>query len=93
MRAVVGITRSLGIRANAEGVETEAQAEMLRQEGCGEAQGYLFGRPMPAAGFLDVLAMPTPLPSGPPALPAAGSTPRVIAAGPGIDADGNGKVA
>jgi diguanylate cyclase (GGDEF)-like protein len=73
VRAVVGITRSLGIRANAEGVETEAQAAMLRQEGCGEAQGYLFGRPMPAAGFLDVLAMPTPLPSARPALPVAGS--------------------
>ena len=33
----------------AEGVESEAQLEMLRRMGCDEAQGYLLGRPMPAA--------------------------------------------
>ena len=52
VRAVVGITRSLGVRANAEGVENDEQARMLLSEGCGEVQGYLFGRPMPADDFL-----------------------------------------
>jgi len=33
----------------AEGVETEAQRELLRQLGCTDMQGYLFSRPVPAA--------------------------------------------
>ena len=49
MRAIVGLGRSLGIATTAEGVETEEQLELLRAEGCDEAQGYHFGRPMPAA--------------------------------------------
>nr|WP_242481610.1 EAL domain-containing protein [Paracraurococcus ruber] len=51
VRAVVGISRSLGVRANAEGVESAEQARMLMREGCGEVQGYLFGRPMPPEEF------------------------------------------
>ena len=31
----------------AEGIETERQCACLREVGCREAQGYLFGRPMP----------------------------------------------
>jgi diguanylate cyclase (GGDEF)-like protein len=61
VRAVVGISQALGMRANAEGVETEAQASMLRGEGCGEVQGYLFGRPMPAADFAATLSDPARL--------------------------------
>ena len=51
VRAIVGMTEALGIRANAEGVETEEQAARLGTEGCGEVQGYLFGRPLEAAEF------------------------------------------
>jgi EAL domain-containing protein (putative c-di-GMP-specific phosphodiesterase class I) len=47
--AVLGITRALGVHANAEGVETAEQARMLTERGCNEAQGWLFGRPVPAA--------------------------------------------
>ena len=48
VQAVIGLSRSLGVQTVAEGVETEHDAAVLRQLGCGLAQGYLFGRPMPA---------------------------------------------
>jgi diguanylate cyclase (GGDEF)-like protein len=48
VRAVAGLGSSLGISTTAEGVETEAQLERLREEGCTEVQGYLFSQPIPA---------------------------------------------
>ncbi|KQT56167.1 deubiquitinase [Methylobacterium sp. Leaf456] len=51
VRSVVGLGRSLGMTVTAEGIETEAQLEQLRLEGCDEAQGYLFSRPVPATAI------------------------------------------
>lgn len=48
VRAVIGLADALSIDLVAEGVETEAQADFLRECGCKVAQGYLFGRAMPA---------------------------------------------
>ena len=48
LRTVQGLATALGIRLVAEGVEHEAQHQFLRQIGCIEAQGWLFGRPVPA---------------------------------------------
>ncbi len=45
VRAVVGLTRALGLKAVAEGVETTEQLAELRGLGCDQGQGYLFGRP------------------------------------------------
>ncbi|HQZ31939.1 MAG TPA: EAL domain-containing protein [Arenimonas sp.] len=45
--AVVGLGHALGLSVVAEGVETEAQLQMLRAQGCDQAQGYLFTRPLP----------------------------------------------
>lgn len=49
IRAVTGMCDSLGIISTAEGVESKEQLAFLREENCAEAQGYFFGRPVPAA--------------------------------------------
>ena len=47
VRAILALGQGLRIPVLAEGVETSDQLDILRQEGCHEAQGYLLGRPMP----------------------------------------------
>ena len=46
--SVVRIAKTKGIHTIAEGVETKMQAQMLREFGCEQVQGFLFGKPMPA---------------------------------------------
>jgi diguanylate cyclase (GGDEF)-like protein/PAS domain S-box-containing protein len=48
-RAIIALGHSLNLRVLAEGVETPAQREFLRQQGCDMLQGFLVARPMPAA--------------------------------------------
>jgi len=48
VRSVVDLGRNLGMRAIAEGVETEGQLARLKKEGCCEVQGYLYSRPVSA---------------------------------------------
>ncbi len=50
--AIIAMGVSLGMIVVAEGVETEEQAQTLHALGAHWAQGYLFGRPMPAVDFL-----------------------------------------
>ncbi len=49
VQAVVNIAATLDMTTTAEGVETEAQRDMLRRLGCTEMQGYLFSAPKPGA--------------------------------------------
>ena len=47
VKALIGLSRSLGLIVKAEGVETMEQARVLRAFGCERAQGFLFSRPRP----------------------------------------------
>src|SRR5262249_50951602 len=49
VRAIVGLGKSLRIPVTAEGVETDEQLELVRAEGCDEAQGHLISRPVSAS--------------------------------------------
>jgi diguanylate cyclase (GGDEF)-like protein len=52
IRAVTGLCQDLGMTATAEGVEDQEQSLILKDLGCSIAQGYFYGRPMPAAETL-----------------------------------------
>jgi diguanylate cyclase (GGDEF)-like protein len=60
--AIAGLARSLDMVTTAEGVETDEQLALVRLAGCNQVQGFLFGRPGPAAalgwGPADRAAMP-----------------------------------
>jgi diguanylate cyclase (GGDEF)-like protein len=45
MQALIGLAHGLNLTIVAEGIETQRQADILRQLGCDKGQGYLFGRP------------------------------------------------
>jgi diguanylate cyclase (GGDEF)-like protein len=49
VRAILALAHSLGLEVVAEGIETDAQRQALLTMGCVYGQGYLFGRPQPAA--------------------------------------------
>lgn len=53
--AMINIGKSLNLRVVAEGVETRAQLEFLQRNGCGEGQGYYFGRPASAEQASELL--------------------------------------
>jgi EAL domain-containing protein (putative c-di-GMP-specific phosphodiesterase class I) len=53
--AIVGLAHSLDLTVVAEGVESPEQLEFLRALGCEEIQGYLYGRPLSAGDFEDLL--------------------------------------
>jgi PAS domain S-box-containing protein len=54
--AVAGLGHSLGMETVAEGIEEQAQADMLQYLGCELGQGWLYGKPVPAAELPAVLA-------------------------------------
>lgn len=59
--AVIALAQTLDLTVVAEGVETRSQATVLASMGCRIHQGYLYGRPMPAAEFASLLAESQPV--------------------------------
>ncbi|MDD2882199.1 MAG: EAL domain-containing protein [Rhodoferax sp.] len=59
VRAIIHMAHSMGFKTIAEGVETQAQLDALRADGCDEIQGYFFSRPVPAEAFAQLLLRPT----------------------------------
>ncbi|HCC61219.1 MAG TPA: histidine kinase, partial [Pseudomonas sp.] len=51
IRAIVAMARSLGLEVIAEGVEKQAQLDLLQAQGCHLYQGYLFSHPLPLSDF------------------------------------------
>jgi EAL domain-containing protein (putative c-di-GMP-specific phosphodiesterase class I) len=56
IRAVTGLANSLKMSTVIEGIETEEQLKMAKAEGCNEAQGFLFSKPMPEREVAEFLA-------------------------------------
>lgn len=52
VRATINMVRELGMQVLAEGVETKAEADWLKESGCQFAQGYFYARPQPIDDFL-----------------------------------------
>lgn len=64
--AIISLGQSLGLDVLAEGIETEQQAKSLRDMGCNNGQGFLFGRPMATdecAALLRQYSAPAPAPA------------------------------
>ena len=62
VRATLSIARDLQIRVVAEGVETDAELQLLAQQGCDLVQGYLVSHPLPADEFAALLSHSADLP-------------------------------
>jgi len=55
VKAVAGLGMRLGMITTAEGVETQEQLDMVREQGCTEVQGYYFSRPLPIHAIDDMI--------------------------------------
>lgn len=76
LQSCVAVAHSHGARAVAQGVETFAQAELMRIVGCDEIQGWTYGRPISAADITSLLSVRTMVDAA--ATPAASDADRPL---------------
>jgi diguanylate cyclase (GGDEF)-like protein len=74
VNAIIGLGRSLNLPTTAEGIESQADADMLTRLGCTVGQGFLYSKPVPAAQAALLLQGPLGL------LPESGRPPAAMAA-------------
>jgi EAL domain-containing protein (putative c-di-GMP-specific phosphodiesterase class I) len=55
VQTIISLGHTLNMKVTAEGVETLSQADQLRSMACDDAQGFLFGRPMPETDIAAVI--------------------------------------
>ncbi len=60
VKAVAELGMTLGMTTTAEGVETEEQYALVRNNGCTDVQGYYFGKPRPSADLSELFNAPLP---------------------------------
>jgi diguanylate cyclase (GGDEF)-like protein len=67
LEMILGMCQRLGLGTIGEGIETQAQLDVLREHGCTEVQGFLLGRPMPqgaAIAFIETVVAAAADPGG-----------------------------
>ena len=62
VKVIISMANGLGLKVIAEGVETEAQCDFMRTNGCDEIQGYLFSKPISAQAIEELLTEGRQLP-------------------------------
>jgi EAL domain-containing protein (putative c-di-GMP-specific phosphodiesterase class I) len=80
--SIISLARNVGVQCVAEGVETVEQLELLKQLGCGYAQGYLFSRPVDwesLQAWLDQQLQEAPPRRTPPATKSSPEAARILA--------------
>ncbi|MDR6626391.1 EAL domain-containing protein [Caulobacter segnis] len=75
IKAVLDLGASMGVVTTAEGVETQAQLDALRGQGCAEIQGYFISRPAPAGDIAKMLGAEGERQSAPSVSPQSGDPP------------------
>jgi diguanylate cyclase (GGDEF)-like protein len=61
VRSIIDLGHALGLRVVAEGIETQEELDVLMGLGCDRGQGFLFGQPVPADEFANLLTSSTTL--------------------------------
>ncbi|PQP03443.1 GGDEF-domain containing protein [Pseudomonas frederiksbergensis] len=63
VHAMINLAHNLNLEVVAEGVETQAQLELLRGFGCDQVQGYLISKPLPLAELVEYLTFSSQQPA------------------------------